>query len=286
MKNTLRFAAAFVFAACASHPPHGAIGGAPPSAAVLAGQETAATFQGAAAEEFLQKAKVVTARELGTGITRPLRVTLQLNGVTHDGIFKDIDESKPGATSMAGGKIDVAYQDSWQCEIAAYVVDRIIGLGLVPATIQKDVRSRRGSLQWFVESKMTEAKRVADKISPPDAEAWNQQMLKVRLFDQLIANVDRHLNNLLVTENFEVRLVDHSRSFRINRELLNPEDLTRFSRSLLDGIKQLNKPDLKKKVKSYLSDPQIERLLQRRDAILALADKLVKERGEAAVIYP
>jgi hypothetical protein len=123
-------------------------------------------------------------------------------------------------------------------------------------------------------------------VSPPDLEAWNRLMFKVRLFDQLIANVDRHLNNMLVTRDFDVRLIDHSRSFRTNRELKRPDDLTRFSQALLDGIQRLEAKDLRSKVGRWLTRPQIDRLLQRRDAILALAKKHVAERGAAAVIFP
>jgi hypothetical protein len=177
------------------------------------------------------------------------------------------------------------FQDSWQTEIAAYHVDRIIGLGLVPATVERHIGGRVGSLQWFVESMMPEAERVEKKIPPPDHEAWARLMQKVSLFDQLIANVDRHLNNLLVTKDFDVRLIDHSRSFRINRTPDKPDSLQRFSQSLLDGIKRLEKKDLKKRAGKYLLDEQIDRLLQRRDAILALAKKRIAEKGEAAVIY-
>ena len=35
----------------------------------------------------------------------------------------------------------------------------------------------------------------------------------------------------------------------------------------------------------YLDGPQIDRLFKRRDLILKLADKMVKEKGEAAVLY-
>jgi hypothetical protein len=252
---------------------------------VSAHQETAEVYQGAKAEHFLAKAKATVVDPLGTGITEPKKVTLVLDGVTHYGVFKDINERKFGATSLADGSIDVGYQDSWETEIAAYHVDRIIGLGLVPATVQRNVKGKTGSLQWWVEHKMTEAKRSVDKVTPPDPEAWNRLVLKVRLFDELIANVDRHAKNLLVTENFELRLIDHSRSFRETRQLRQPKELTRFSQSLLDGITRLNKKELRKRIK-YLSPGQIDRLLLRRDAILALAKKLVAEKGEAAVIYP
>jgi len=253
---------------------------------VSAAQETAAQYQGPAAEQFLQKARITAVRDLGTGVTRPQRVTLELDGLTRFSVFKSIDESKMGVTRMADGSAEVDFQDSWQTEIAAYRVDLIIGLGMVPATVERRVGSNIGSLQWWVESMMSEAQRVKEKVQPTSPEEWNRITFKVRLFDQLIANVDRHLNNLLVTKEFQVRLIDHSRSFRLNRELKNPAELTRFSRSLLDGLKKLEEKDLRSKVGRYLTVPQIQRMLQRRDAILALAEKQIAERGEAAVIYP
>jgi hypothetical protein len=253
---------------------------------VLAAQDGATNYQGPAAEQFLLKGRIASTKDAGEGVTLSKIVTVEFEGRTHRGLFKTIDESKLGATRLADGSIDVGFQDSWQTEIAAYQVDLIIGLGLVPATIERRIGTNIGSVQWFVDYKIKEAERVEKKIAPPDLETWNRAMFKVRLFDQLIANVDRHLKNILVTENFEVRLIDHSRSFRTNRELTRPQDLTRFSQSLLEGIQKLEKQDLKKKTGRWLTDAQIDRLLQRRDAILALAKKRVSERGEAAVIYP
>ena len=255
-------------------------------AAQVAAPETAATYQGPAAEEFLAKARIVSTRPFGEGVTRPYKIELELNGQKGSAIFKSIDVRKAGVTVLADGSSDIDFQDSWQTEIAAYIVDRIIGLGLVPATIERRaVDGKVGSLQWFVESMSTEAERLEKKLNPPDMEDWNEQIMTTRLFDQLIANVDRHLKNILVTKEFKLRLIDHSRAFRINRSLPKPELLTRFSRSLVEGITRLEKKDLQKQVGKYLTSGQIDRLLTRRDAILALVKKHVAEKGEAAVFY-
>ena len=258
---------------------------APPPAqtAVL---ETAADYQGAAAEEFLKKAKVVRVRPIGTGVTLPEKATLELNGVERFAAFKTIDEKRVGITQLSTGPPEVNFQDSWQLEIPAYVVDMTIGLGMVPATIERRVNNKLGSLQWWVTSMMPEAERAKQKLEPPDKETWDREVLRMRLFDQLIYNVDRHANNILITQDFHLRLIDHSRSFRAQKALRNPEQLTRFSKSLLDGIKRLTYQDLKKQTGKYLNDAQIKTIIQRRDAIIELAAKLVTEKGEAAVIYP
>lgn len=253
--------------------------------AVLDAQQSARPYQGEEPEQFLRRAKVVSIEELGEGITRPWLVTLEAAGQTHDAVFKSIDVRRQGATTLEDGSVEVGFQDSWQTEIAAYHVDQLIGLGMTPATIERRLRRDVGSLQWFVDSMMSEADRVARNVQAPDLEAWNQLMYKVRLFDELIANTDRHPKNLLVTEDFQVRLIDHSRSFRENRGLRNPDQLARFSRSLLDGLTRLDRDILRKRIGRYVSNAQIDRLLDRRDAILALAQQRVTEQGEAAVIY-
>ncbi|HKW03193.1 MAG TPA: hypothetical protein VJN96_25430 [Vicinamibacterales bacterium] len=253
--------------------------------AVRAGQETKADYQGPAAEEFLTKAKVIASKELGEGITRPLKLTMELNGKNHFAVYKNIDERKFGVFNFPDGTSEVNYQDSWQTEIAAYRLDLMIGLGMVPATVERKVNGSEGSVQWFVESMMPESERIEKKLQPPDVEAWNRQGLNARLFDELIANVDRHLNNLLVTRDWEIRLIDHSRSFRTRQTLDHPEKLTRFSRSLLDAIRKLDEKSLKQRMGRYLDGTQVDRLLKRRDLIVKLADKMVKEKGEAAVLY-
>jgi hypothetical protein len=252
----------------------------------LAGaQETKDVFQGDAAEQFLKKARIMRVTDIPVGVTQPQKVTLQQDGVTRMAAFKIIDVDKPGATQMADGTVAVAFQDTWRTEIAAYEIDKIIGLGMVPATVERAIRGKVGSLQWWVESMMPEAERVKQGVAPPDVEEWNHTNYKMRLFDRLIYNVDRHLNNILVTSDFDLRLIDHSRSFRPFDDLREPEGLTKFSRSLLAGIERLEFEDLKKRVGRHLRDGQIRAMLKRRDLILQLAKARVDALGEAAVLY-
>jgi hypothetical protein len=250
-----------------------------------AAPQTAAVYQGQAAEDFLTKARIVSTRPIGEGVTRPFRVTLELDGVPGQGIFKSIDERKSGVTTLADGSSEIDFQDSWQTEIAGYILDRMIGLEMVPATVKRRVDGKIGSLQWFVPGMIPESERLEKKLSPPDMEAWSAQVFKVRLFDELISNADRHLKNIQVSSDFNIRLIDHSRTFRVNRALRNPDALQKFSRSLLDAIAKLEKKGMQKQLGEYLTGPQIDRVLQRRDAILELAKKRVAEKGEAAVMY-
>jgi hypothetical protein len=184
------------------------------------------------------------------------------------------------------GRIDVNHMDSWKGEIAAYEIDKIIGLGMVPATVERIYKGSKGSVQFFVDSIMTEAEHKSTKTQVGNPDLFNQMMYKTRLFDNLIYNTDRNLQNLLITKDSEIILVDHSRAFRPLTALRAPKDLTKLSRSVLDGLTRLNQKNLTEKTGKYLNKPLIDGILKRRDQILALAKKQAAEQGESVVLLP
>ena len=289
MHSIIRIGVAMALAFIACLPTHGVHvrAEAPAQAAAStapAAQETWEQYQGADAESFLKNARIRSMKGLGTGVTLPQKAELVLGGVTHFAVFKTIDERKRGFTQI-GLDSELNFQDSWQLEVAAYAVDRAIGLKLVPATIERYHNGNGGSLQWWVQSRFSEEDRRKQNAEPPDREAWDRVWLKMFLFDQLIANVDRHMKNILVTGDWDLRLIDHSRSFRSTRALQDPKRLTRFSRELIEGMKRLEHQDIRKKAGKYLLDDQIKAMLARRDLILRLVSERVAAVGEARAFY-
>jgi hypothetical protein len=243
-------------------------------------------LHGEAAEAFLRTAEVVSKKGIKIGITHPDQYTLTDGTRTCRAAWKTIDEFKRGVTSLQGGGVIVDFADSYKHEIAAYELDKLIGLDLVPPTVERTFGGRKGSLQLWVEGAMTEAERKKKKIAPPDPRSWNEQMYKVRLLHQLTDNTDfRNINNVLSDPSFRVYAVDFSRGFTIYTDLRAPKELVRFPRSVLEVLKALDRPTLDAKLGHWLGGPQIESLLKRRDKIVALAARLVQERGEAAVLY-
>ena len=111
-------------------------------------------------------------------------------------------------------------------------------------------------------------------------------MAKVQLFDNLIYNIDRHSNNIYITNNWDIILIDHSRSFRPLTSC-RPSRSSAASRSRCSprSKSSIARPSTGR-CRSILDGPQIEALLKRRDAILARARRLVEEQGEAAVLFP
>jgi hypothetical protein len=252
------------------------------------GLPAAQVIQGQNVEEFLKKGRFVAREPLGVGVTGSLKVTVQRNDTKQFAVLKIVDQKRPGLVKNAAGEMELDFQDSWRTEIAAYELDKLIGLGMVPATIQREspYESKPASLQLWVEASLSEDKRRQRAIIPPDAQRWSDQLSKMAAFDALIYNMDRNPGNLLITDTFEVRLIDHSRSFRPNAELRNADDLNRFSRLFLAKIKELNKSVLEKKLGDYLSLTQIDGLLKRRQLILDRAEEMTKKYGENAVLFP
>jgi hypothetical protein len=245
-------------------------------------------IQGPEVEQFIRKARFVSREPLGSGVTGSFKVTLELEGERQLAVLKTIDQRRPGAQLNANRELEIDFQDSWRTEVAAYELDKLLGLGMVPATIERlsPYDSVPASLQLWVEASMSEAKRREKAVIPTDPERWSTQLTSMSIFDALIYNTDRHPDNLLITDTFDVRLIDHSRSFRPNAELRNKDDLTRFPRPLAEKIEALSKSAVERNLGDYLSLTQIDGLMKRRQLVLDLIEDLSKKYGERAVLYP
>jgi len=244
-------------------------------------------IQGPEVEQFLKKARFVAKESLGSGVTGSLKVTLEMDGKKQFAVLKTVDQKRPGAKPNAKGEIEIDFQDSWRTEVAAYEVDKLLGLGMVPATIEREspYEGKPASLQLWVEASMSEGKRRERAIIPPDPARWSDQLIVMNVFDALIYNTDRHPDNLLITEAFDVRLIDHSRSFRPNAELRNKDDLSRFPRTLVTRLEKLDKSTVSKKLGNYLTLTQIDGLMKRRDLLLDHIKNLINKSSEVAVLY-
>ena len=116
---------------------------------------------------------------------------------------------------------------------------------------------------------MDEQERYRQKKVVPDTTDWNRQMWITRMFDQLIANVDRNLGNLLIDTSYNIWMIDHSRAFRINKDLKSPGNLSGMDRAILEKMRTLTSQAVKSAVGDHLTDIEIEAMLSRRDRIVA-----------------
>jgi hypothetical protein len=235
-------------------------------------------------EAFMKGAKVVRTRELSTGITRPLRMTLQQDAVTHDAVFQAIDEKK-AVFSPTKGPGEINFVDSWRYNVAAYRVASMIGLDwMMPVTIEYRYRGRVGALSWWRESIMDERTRLKQKVSPPDALAWNRDMYRMRVFSSLVYDTDRNLGNVLVSPAWRVIMVDFTRAFRLHEEIKS-KDIHQCDRQLLAKLETLTPAALKAAVADYLTGTEAAALIKRRDLLVAHIRSLIAARGEEKVLY-
>jgi hypothetical protein len=239
-------------------------------------------------EDFLKTAEVVSSRQL-TGpkaVTSPWVLTLKKGDVTHRGLWKNPE-------GRMGG-----YWEGWTYEIAAYLLDKHLGLGMVPPTVERRFQGNKGSCQYWVDDCMSLEERDAKRVKMPPIKifAWNRATYLQRLWDNLIANEDRHENQILITPDWRMVLIDHSRSFRTSGRFIktllysarNPEGprlMSELPRVIVDKVKALDLQTIRDVVGEYLTDEEIKAILIRRELILLEIEKLVKVNGESKVFY-
>jgi hypothetical protein len=246
--------------------------------AVSTAQPPPAPPDDAAMEAFLLKGRIVRTRSAGKGVTGSIRATLTLGDVTHDAHVQTVDQSLREFKSAKGTEFN--FRDKWQFNLAAYKLDRLMDLRLVPVTVERRFRTEPASFTWWVDDVlMDEGERIKQKVEPPVPDCWNEQMQQLRMFDQLIENTDRNLGNVVISTTWRVWAIDHTRAFRRSKVPPKPANLTRVDRGLLDRLARLDFDTLKRSLKAYLDDHDLRALLSRRDAIVAH----FRARGEQAL---
>jgi hypothetical protein len=244
----------------------------------VAQQSAAPALTDAEIEAFLLKADVIRTKATKKGVTGSLQATMTDGRITHEVHIQVIDESKREFKSARG--VEFNFRDSWMFNVAAYKIDRLLGLNLVPVSVARRWRQTPAAYTWWVDDVlMDEGDRLKGRVPPTKPKEWNEQMQLVRIFDQLIYNTDRNMGNLLITKDWRVWAIDHTRAFRTHDTLKSPENVTRCDREVLERMKQLDKDTLKREVGPHLDDWQIRALLARRDRIVAK----LEQGGEGAL---
>ncbi len=240
-------------------------------------------------EEFLQTADIVGKEQPFSdreAVTNPWKLTLEKDGVTKNALWKNPEGRMRG------------YIENWRWEIAAYRLDKYLGLNMVPPTVERRFQNDRGSCQLWIDAQMSLKEKEEQKIKTPSYKVfyWNRALYLQRAFDNLIANEDRHQNQFLITEDWRIILIDHSRSFRTSKKFTKnliydenhkegPKLMKQLPRAFVEKLKSLDQATIKNIVGEYLTDSEIEAVLVRKDLILDWLDKYIKKEGEDKVLY-
>ena len=236
--------------------------------------------------QFLLTAKVVASTPWrGKGITHTWRLTLSDGTVTHDASFQPIDEHRT-ETTFANLRRELNFVDSYKYNIAAYQVAELLGMDdMLPVYVERKWKGESGSLSWWLPVQMDEQDRLKRKMQAPDPDAWNNQMYKIRVFDELVYDTDPNLTNVQIGNDWKIYRVDFSRAFRQDKNLENTKNLVRCDRKLFAKLKALDGNELQQKTKGYLNKGEAQAVMARRDKIVDYFQKLIAEKGENEVLY-
>jgi hypothetical protein len=220
-------------------------------------------------EKLLTDGKVDKMESVPIGVTKPQRATLE----GHPMRFA----WKPLPPGYSKG-----FMESYKAEIAAYKLDRMLGMNMVPPIVERNMNGRNGAAVLWVEN--TKGWSVEKPPQGPEPK-WSLQLTRMKMFDLLIANIDRNQGNLIYDSDWHLFLIDHSRAFINKKDLKGMAPLGRVDRDLWKKMQALTLEDLDRGLDKWVGTNEKKALLLRRDLMAKNIDEMIKKRGEASVFY-
>lgn len=155
-------------------------------------------------------------------------------------------------------------------ETIVYKIDTIVGLGLVPKTMVIDdtINNIRynGSIQEWV--KNAKDGYQIDKMTRKEREDYQRLLI----FDFIIGNSDRHLGNILFTNDDKIHAIDNNACLVIGKD----EDLLAFPDAIIDFFNKKTITDIPHVVEL------IETFYKNKKIILNLIGKYVHDNTKLA----
>lgn len=155
-------------------------------------------------------------------------------------------------------------------EALVYQIDKIVGLGLVPKTMVIDDTINKIRYDGSVQEWIQDAKDgyQVDKFT----QEQTKDFIRLKIFDFVIGNSDRHLGNILFTEDGKMHAVDNNACLIIDKN----EDILSFSDSIITFFSRTVVHDI-----PYIVD-LIEKFYHNKDKILDLIDTYIHDNTELA----
>ena len=156
-------------------------------------------------------------------------------------------------------------------DLAAYRLDRMLGLDMVPVTVHREIDGKQGTLQFVPAATLSERERVADghgnKVPCSLEKQWNAMYI----FDALIQNpVRTPLSMLYSPDNWQLMLVSHEYSFSTRRSrptYLRDVELA-IGEQWRTALRELDNDLLRAELGDVLDKRRLAALRDRRDVLI------------------
>ena len=217
-------------------------------------------------EAYIRDAPIDHIDEVPIGVTHPKRAFFKAGGLVESVAWKILPPGRPAG-----------YWESYKSEIAAYELDKLLGMGMVPVAVEKKWnRDTAAAIMWL--SPIHSWKEMEPKPKPAK---WVRQVSRMKMFDNFICNKDRNAGNLLVDDDWNLYLIDHSRAFIWDKDMA--VKMQSVDREFWDKIQALDEAQLTAALGKWVDKDGIRAMLTRRERMKKEIDKLVTANGEAAV---
>jgi hypothetical protein len=171
--------------------------------------------------------------------------------------------------------------------VAAYELDKLLGLDMVPPTVEKRVKGELGAaIMWCAPVKTFDQMGgvpQAGQIPGRFVAKWIRQMVRAKMFDNLIGNKDPNQGNWLVDPEWNLIVIDKTRAFTTDKTLIHKE-MSNIDMPLWEKMLGLTEDSLQAALGKWVGRGEIRALLERRARMKQVFDKLIADRGDAAII--
>ena len=222
-----------------------------------------------AVEDALRRGVVERFDDIPVGVTRPKRAFFKPPSPVRSAAWKPL---LPG--------IYKGFWESYKSEIAAYELDKLLGLDMVPPVVERRIDGQTGAIVMWVDGVKGWDQNV--EVTPPQPQDWARQVVRMKMFDQLIANIDRNQGNLIYDGDYHLILIDHSRAFTSTTEMKRMAAPGRYDEAFWQRLDALTADDLRPALGRWIGRGEISAILKRRDKMRTQIEATVKQRGAAA----
>ncbi len=236
-------------------------------------EESAKTWVGRSAdiEAYLRSARIVRTERTDRGVTQPVRAFFEPGGLVESMTWKAL---APGRSR--------GYYESYKSEIAAYEMDKLLALNMVPPKVEREIDGTVGVAIMWIERAQSFAK-LGGAPRPPTAKMamWTRELIRAKMFHNFIGDIDPNLGNWLVDPAWHVILIDQSRALTTTTKLVH--EMQHIDQPLWERMGALSEEAVTRALSQWLDRNQVRALIERRGRMAEQIDRLVRSKGEAQV---